>query len=362
MRNSRLRIAVICLALAGAPLPSHADDKPAAVLVRAKVKSVEKKERDGSVPAVIEITEVLVGPPEIKGRRFRDYHVKEGNSFAYTDTPFVVDEEGLWTLREEKGDLHPVADPNLPIAYRCRKVDCERYDQMVRLAEAVERVQKLKTEERDTAIQGLIANPTPEISRWAVWTLSRSANSPTARKFFDVFAENPDRRLPLAAQVEIDGVLCHRDEGAWHLSKIRAELLREWVGGKADEYHAKLILSHFSSVHQRRELQDEQMVALVRKAAENEAWPREVRFSAIDEVGRAASRGVNDDANTAGFDWLFDQIKNNKEVEGRRSAAVSLWQLPLYPARLKAVEEHLANEKDEKVAKALRASVKKAKE
>ena len=78
-----------------------------------------------------------------------------------------------------------------------------------------------------------------------------------------------------------------------------------------------------------------------------------------------AARGDDDLAAYAPFaaiDWVFDQMRTNDNIDLRRAAAGTLTQLPLYPARLKAIEEHLATEKDAKVAESLRAAVKKAKE
>ena len=71
---------------------------------------------------------------------------------------------------------------------------------------------------------------------------------------------------------------------------------------------------------------------------------------------------ANDEARFAAIDWVYEQMRANENIDLRRTAAGTLTQLPHYPARLKAIEEHLASEKDAEVAESLRAAVKKAKE
>ena len=55
-------------------------------------------------------------------------------------------------------------------------------------------------------------------------------------------------------------------------------------------------------------------------------------------------------------------MRKGKNLAVRRSAARGLIWIPLYPARLKAVEEHLRTETDADIKATLEGAVKKAKE
>ncbi len=60
---------------------------------------------------------------------------------------------------------------------------------------------------------------------------------------------------------------------------------------------------------------------------------------------------------------MMGQIKNGKDVEVRRVAAETLSvRVRLFPVRVKAVEDHIPNEKDAEVLASLTRAVRKAKD
>jgi hypothetical protein len=108
------------------------------------------------------------------------------------------------------------------------------------------------------------------------------------------------------------------------------------------------------------QLSNKKALELTRIAADNMEWSQDFRRLAISQVGRIASRGVNDEST---YVWLFDLVRNSKDVEYRRAAAGTLATfITVYPARLKAFEEHLKSETDKEVIKSLQLAVKKGNE
>lgn len=350
-----LLVWVVIVASAGA---APVEKPVATALVRGKVKSVETKFNGNAELVVVEITHVYAGSPELKGTTFRDAYQAASTTGMEASTQFKVDEEGVWALRANTdGELWPELDDRYPFARRSRKVDNKRHAQIVKLAEAVESVETAKPGDRSKMLVDLTADDTPEVGVWAALALGRS-DDPAAGKFLDGFAEKPDAKLPLAAQAAMDEVLCKNKWKAWVGSKPRTELLKGWVTGKADEYQAMRALKRINDADQDEQLLNKLAVELVCTAAENTDWPLKARQRAVYLVGAIGERVPENSA----FDWLFDQARNNKDVEFRRAAASSLNRLPLSSERRKVVEDYLIFEKDEKVADALRAAVKKAKE
>jgi hypothetical protein len=132
------------------------------------------------------------------------------------------------------------------------------------------------------------------------------------------------------------------------------------VKGKPDEYHMNLILRRLDMADQLDELSNKAAIELTRRAAENKEWPRKYRLYAVEQVGRIAGRGVNDEA---AYVWLFGQVQKGSDAEFRRTAAGTIaGYITIYPARLKAIEEHLRTETDKDVIKSLQKAVKKGKE
>ena len=183
-----------------------------------------------------------------------------------------------------------------------------------------------------------------------------------ARKYLDELAAKPDPKLPVAAQIALDEVLCKRTDGDWAGSKRRATMLSGWVNAAQTADSAERVQSRIDMSHQRRELSDKVAVELLATVAANAEWPKKARQYALEQLWMTADRAASDDARTAAWAGVFGHMQKNDDVELRRWAADIVGLFPLYAARAKAIEEHLANEKDEKVATSLRAAVKKAKE
>ena len=300
-----------------------------------------------------------MAPPELKGQTFRDVYREGSTTGAEASFPFKTGEEGIWTVvPNTKGELWPEYHERFPFRSRSRKADNQRYPHHVKLAEAVEAIGGTKGGERVKALIGLAKDDTPEVATWAVTALGAS-DDPAATKFLEEFADKPDLKLPVAAQVAIDQILSTNKRDDWQRSKGRVEVIRGWVSGKADEYVGMQVLRRLDAADQNEELRNQTACELIIVAAENKDWPWKTREYAISLVGTVASRVVDD---AAAFDWLFGQVRHQKDVAGRRAAAIALTRLPLYPKRLKAVEERLVTETDKEVTKVLEEAVKKAKE
>ena len=341
------------------PAPTlSADEKPAPSLVRGVVKSVGEKMPNG-VPATLEIVHVYSGAIDLRGKTFHDWQSAVSATGGSASAPFKVGEEGIWILKGFKNELGPATDPLLPFQYRCRKTENQRYTQIIALAEAIEKAEKSKPDSRISLLRDMVKDRTPEISAWAVRALAASGLM-EAWEFLDRLAEIPNPDLPLAGQIALDEVLAQRKQDEWLKSKVRAALLRSWVDGKADDYHALLVLQRIDMTAQFGELPNKVAVELARVAAENKDWSKVARLDAFYRVGLIASRGLDDEP---AYNWLLEHIRTNRDPDLRRAAAHALaGGIKLYPARVKAVEEQLRTETDKEISRALREAIKAATE
>lgn len=364
MRPAVLAALLSCL-LVGVTAGSVVGADPDRVtLVCAKVIKIDTSSPKMSV-ATLEVVRVYVGDSLALGATFQDAHLDMDYNGLSARSPFLtLGEEGLWSI-SKAGDKYVLTkDPNLPCPVRCRDVkgkDGFRYKEMVELAEAVEKVEKEKPEKRLGLLRELIADTTYELAYWAMTAISRS-DTADAKRLLDQLANKPDPSFGIGAQIALDQQLCKKQENDWQDSKPRSEMLRTWVSGKKDQHDAGRILSRLYNAHQDHNLADKLAVELWRTAAENKEWPLDTRKYAIWRMDFVVKFSANDEARFAAIDWVYEQMRSNDTIELRRAAADTLSQLPLYPKRLKAIEEHLATEKDERVAEALRAAIKKARE
>lgn len=330
-------------------------------LVRGRVKSIKEAVSGGISEATVEIVHVYSGPKDLMGRSFLDYSGLGSWRQDLAPFPFSVEEEGVWGLIEREGKLQIKRFPIMPFRYRSRKADNPRHAAVVAVADMVEKWEKEKAEARVTLLKVGAMSDTPEVSGWAVQMLG-AVDSAEAREYLDVQMKTPEK-LPLAGQVALDVVLADRNGAVWLGAEARLTMLRGWVNEMRTEYEVRLVYSRIGLAHQREEISDKLALELYRTAAENTRWPWLTRRAAFGPFGETARRAASDEAKAAAYEWLFDRVRADKDIEVRRVAATTIQvYMPLYPKRLKAIEEHLTTEKDEKVATALREAVQRAKE
>jgi len=331
--------------------------------VRVKVTKVEEKKvgkewKEGT--ATLEVIRVYSGPKDLNGQIFTDTFQTFGDRTGRSSlVPFEVNEEGIWTIC--KGKPVDGGKPLWVVCGRVRKKDNARFEQWEEVFELMEKVNAEKPEKRFPLLRELVNHKTTEVACWAVSVIGDIDSSETGA-YLNAVAAKPDPKLPVQVQIALDVVLCKRKESDWLDSKSRAEMLRGWVSGKQDQHDAGRILSRLYNTQQDHNLADKLAVELWRTAAENKEWPLDTRKYAIWRMDFVVKFSASDEARFAAIDWVYEQMRSNDTIELRRAAAGTLSQLPVYPKRLKAIEEHLATEKDEKVAEALRAAIKKAKE
>lgn len=355
------RLVCVCV-LAFLPVaPVVAEEKPPVALVRARVKSVTSKNEGKSSTAVLEVVHVYAGPAEWKNRTFVDAQQAQSANGFEAISPFAVDEEGLWVLRVGEKELWVAGGDSLLFTGRSRKGDTARHAEHLKMAEAVEKAEQERPEKRLALLREFAADKTPEVASWAMTAVGR-LDTADSRKYLDELAETPDPKLSVVAQIALDEGLCQRPDGDWPNSKPRTALLREWVKATQTEEVAGRVQSRIDLAHQKKELGDKLAVELLATAAANKDWPKNARRYALQQLWMTAERAASDDARTAAWECVFGHMQTNDDPDLRRSAANVLALFTLYPARRKAVEDHLATEKDEKVAASLRAAVKKAKE
>jgi hypothetical protein len=341
---------------------TYADEICIMPLVQARVKSVEPDANGRSGTALLEILHVYSGDPKLKGVTFTDEYNRgpdaRGRAALHT---YKVDEEGLWSIHEAgnaKGVYKPVTDRRLPFRIRSLDVPNSRHAEHLKLAEVIESVHVAAEGKQGKMLVVLANDQLPEIATWAVRTLGGS-DDPAAGKFLDGFVEKPDATLSPPVQIAWDEVLCEK-RSEWPIKETRVKWLTGWVKGKADKDHALRLLSRLHMSHQREELRTAQAVGLVCAAADNTEWPVYARREAIRYAGFFGEESPEDDT---AFDCLIGQIKRGKDVEIRRVAAESIrYSVRMLPARLKAVEDHMASEKDTEVLASLTRAVRKAKE
>jgi hypothetical protein len=346
-----------CLANTFPSAPLHAEDKSIVSLVRAKVVKIESGTPEAGIPATLEISVVYSGDRKLAGKTFTDVYRQQDANGVSASSPFELGEEGVWTLKQTEKGLLPSYDWSMPFAYRSRKADW-RHTEIVALAETIGKCDTAKPEERENLLRALVKDRTPEVSAWAVHAIGDSKTA-TARVYLDSLAQKIPPDFPIASQVALDEVLTKTKESDWTKSKVRSTLLESCVSGKPDEYHMNLILRRFDMADQLDQLSNKTAIELTRRAAENKEWARRFRLFAVEQVGRIAGRGVNDEP---AYTWLFEQVRNNADVEFRRVAAGTLaGYIVIYPGRLKSIEEQLQIEMDKDVIKSLQEAVKKGK-
>ena len=165
--------------------------------------------------------------------------------------------------------------------------------------------------------------------------------------------------LPVPLQLTLDGVLCVRNRDDWRASPLRKAVLKNWVAGKPDGWYGIWVMSRLNTAGQNGDLLPAEAIELLKIGAENKDWSEEERLEAIRQVGEIAGRKRKDEV---AYDWLMELLRTHKTLVVRRAATRGLVWIPLYPARLKAVEEHLQTETDKEIKATLEAAVKKAKE
>ena len=326
-----------------AALLAGAADPPA--LVRAKVVSV-KTEAEGKVgTAVIEILHVYSGKADLKGKKFNDtFRLVADFSGRSAHSEFMVDEEGLWSLRNggAKGGLVPVWDPSLPFYLRSRDEKRYHHTDNVKLAETIESVCSAKESERVNKLVGLAGSESPIAARWAVLTLGAS-NEAEAGRYLDALSEKPDPKMPLLAQVAMDEVLSKAKREDWFRAKTRLPMLKGWVTSKADEGGAYLILNRIDHADDGQELRNDVACELVHLAIGNKDWPMPARKYAVTTLGKLGEKVVDD---SPAFEGLLDVVKTSKEKELRDAAADSIVKyIRLDDKRRTALSEAQAKEK-----------------
>jgi hypothetical protein len=320
------------------------------------VATVAAGNASDGVKVTVTIVHVYVGEKKLVGSTFTDVYITEDLRGKSASIPFTNDEEGIWTIAQSPNGISPYFDERMPFSHRSRKSDNRRHEQIITLAEAIEKTEQSKPDDRIPLLLELILDKTPEVSAWAVHTLGNSQKA-AAQEYFEKLSKQIPPNLPIASQVALDEVLSKNKEYEWMKSKVRSALLESWVKGKTDEYHMTLILRRFDMADQLGELSNRSAIALTRMAAENKEWTRDFRIYAIRQVGRIADRGVDDEST---YIWLFEQIQKNTDGEFRRAAAGTLARfIAIYPARLKAIEKHLEAETDKDVIRSLHDAVKK---
>jgi hypothetical protein len=337
----------------------RAQDKVNYALVEAKVVSVGDKGKDGGTPVTLEVLRVYKGPKELKGQTCGDVYDPHDRRGRAADKPFEVGEEGIFELNQvvkAGGEVVP-----WKAVGRNRKKENPKYADYVAVAEATERVEGTKPEERLAVLRQLIADKRPNVGGWAVREVGK-LHTAEATAYLKKVAAEPDPKWPFGVQWAFDEVLCQQKDVDWQGTKPRDALLRSWVKSTQTEEVATWVLYRLDRAHQGRELADKLAVELLAAAAENKEWPAKSRQHTLDQLYRTARYSASDDARTAAWECVFGHMQKNDDLELRQHAAKALGFFPLPPARVKAIEEHLVSEKDEKVAASLRAAVKKAKE
>lgn len=341
----RIHSMIVCLIVhLAASVGVLAVDPASIAVVRAKVTSVQA-EGDGKVgTAVLEIVHVYAGTPALKGQTFLDsYRLVDDFQGRAARSAFKVDEQGLWTLKEgAKGVLVPVTDASLPFRIRSRNTNQSPYAEHVKLAEVIELLATTKENERVKKLTELANDESADIATWAVWAISASKDA-EAERYLDSFAEKPDVKMPLRAQVVMDEILSKAKREDWFRAKTRLPMLKAWVTAKVDDNDTYRILNRIDHADDWQELRNEVACELVSLAVGNPDWSVKSRKYAITVLGRLGKKVVDD---SAAFDRLLEVVRKNKEKELRESAAVAILKyIRLDDKRRAAVNEAQAKDK-----------------
>lgn len=316
--------------------------REATLLVEAQVVAVDtERDERGAVrneTATVRITKVFFGPRELVGADFGVYHSRDQISGPPAPYPTLrTRETGLWLLvarnnRLDKLIAFEFAGRQWPV----RKGISPRYEDAVRLAEAVQKV--AETESRDAQLQSLreyAVSRVPDLSAWAIARLRQVATTDHDEPIAQFLRRlTGDERLTVAGQVALDESLLKLDADKWQHSAERLDMLRGWMRTKLSEEDEKRILWRVSMLAQHAEyegLEQRRLMELVRVAATSDNRSLAARMEVIRTLTFNVTKNPRHpefparyDDDTPSFELLVELIKTAKAPQVRLTAAQCL--------------------------------------
>jgi len=346
----------------------NGNDKTA--LIRGEITAVAKVPGMGR-EATIKILHVYSGSNTLKGTTFVQGIIEQGTPAlgALVAEPVVkVGEIGLWVMGRDQNTGDPIWDN------WCWKAHTANYSRKIEWAETIEKLVKLKVEERFKSAKELCGHATPEVAQLGIEVVFDASESDAGRAEAAKFIrELPKHRAATRfALIRADRLLIDQTRKKWIASEERKALLTRLTDEPLTEEEGQEVVNHITSPWTQREFTIHEMAAPLGKIATNTKQPMAVRLGAIEKLSFAASR-KNAVGDAVVFEIFVAVLKQDQEHAVRLEAAKACIRLatapkvpafasPTYsPLQQTTLRKLIADEKNSDVIKSLREALDKSK-
>lgn len=195
----------------------------------------------------------------------------------------------------------------------------------------------------------LVADPSPETSCWAVTKLREIAQKSEHADLRPLFWEYAaDRKLTALARFAADDALLRFDYDKWRSSPLREQLALECIERVSIPREASEVAQRMSLVVQHPQLEGysdlAKVLALYDRAMANTKIPINNREDLVSSLPIVQKRYDNDQP---AFDWLARFVRNCKEAQVQRGAAISLTNMSTTPDRVATLSKLVPLIKDD---------------
>jgi hypothetical protein len=258
------------------------------IVVRATV--TERTDDSNASTSVQRIDHLYCGVPIGGATTFRDSST-DGDSANGTEvTPSLkVGQSGIWLLRssEDGQFMFRKAYAQLGIVWPVRPAVAARYDgdaryeNVVILAEALEKVWKARTDrERIELLTGFVESDVAELSVAAIILLAEGTPETLAK----YATRSQITNLSHQAQAALDEEMFAVDGKRWKESDVRKRLLDHWSKANGPGMDTQALLRHLDRAIQRKQIDAAELLPILNNIIVNESQPEVVRRMAVGSL------------------------------------------------------------------------------
>ena len=324
----------------------------AAIVVGTVVKVVPAQEYKA---ATIKINRVVCGD---------GFHV--GDEFtARTDThepnvrivePVVVPilakgEVAIWYIvRGQDHQVHLARRKEMHLDWPVRNEKSPEFEAALHLGAQMKTVDEAAGEAAGVArLTELVHDPVPEASCWAMTKLKELARKTEHADLRPLFWEYAaDRKLTTLARFAADDALLRFDYDKWRASPLREQLALECIEQVSIPREASEIAHRVGLIVQHPQLEGyvelRKVLAVYDRAMTNSQIPIKSREDIVRFLPIVQQRYEDDQP---AFDWLAHFVRECKDTQVQRGAAISLTNMATTPDRIATLRELVPLIKDD---------------
>lgn len=310
----------------------------AAIVVGTVVKVVPAQEYKA---ATIKINRVVCGDGFQVGGEFTARTDTQEPSVRIVE-PVVVpilakNEVAIWYVIQGQHQVHLARLREMHLDWPVRNETSPEFAAALHLGAKMKTVDEAAGEAAGIArLTELVADPSPETSCWAVTKLAELASRTEHADLRTLFWEYAaDRKLTALARFAADDALLRFDHDKWRASPLREQLALECVEQVSIPREASEVAQRISLVVQHPQLEGysdlAKVLALYDRAMANTKIPINNREDMVSSLPNVQKRYDDDQP---AFDWLARFVRNCKEAQVQRGAAISLANMSTTPDRV----------------------------